>query len=117
MNPIMAKINNITLGADPELFLQKIDKSEVVSAIGLIGGTKDNPKPISEKGHSIQEDNVLVEFNIPPSFTKEEFVDNIKYCLDYIEELANIEKLTSCIIASHLMDQKYLKCEKALEFG
>ena len=32
------KIKNITLGTDPELFLQKDNK--IISAIGKIGGSK-----------------------------------------------------------------------------
>ena len=33
----------ITIGADPEVFV-KDDTGQVVSAIGIIGGTKEKPK-------------------------------------------------------------------------
>lgn len=108
-------INNVSLGADPELFLRNED--DIVSAIGLIGGSKDEPIPISEKGHFIQEDNVLVEYNIPPSMNKEEFVSNIKYCMDYISELATIHNLTISDVASHMMDPKYLNCKQSQQFS
>lgn len=108
-------INNVSLGADPELFLR--NEEDIVSAIGLIGGTKDEPLPISKNGHFIQEDNVLVEYNIPPSMNKEEFVSNIKYCMEYIGELATIHNLTISDVASHMMDPKYLNCDQAKQFS
>ena len=52
-----------TIGADPEGFL--VDKAGIpVSSIGKIGGTKANPLPVP--GGALQEDNVLIEFNIDP---------------------------------------------------
>jgi hypothetical protein len=57
-----------TIGADPEFFLRDTRTGTVVPAIGLIGGTKEKPVPIPGlgKGYAMQEDNVMVEFNIPP---------------------------------------------------
>ena len=37
-----------TIGCDPEFFLEKNGKP--FSAIGLIGGTKEAPKPLRKKG-------------------------------------------------------------------
>ena len=59
-----------TIGADPELLLLTATGLPK-SAIGLIGGTKQNPKPFGI-GH-VQEDNVMVEFNIPPANNRHEF--------------------------------------------
>ncbi len=61
----------ITIGSDPELFL--IDAGKIVSAIGKVGGSKKKPKPMGE-GFSIQEDNILVEFNTPPVKSKKDFI-------------------------------------------
>lgn len=57
-----------SIGADPELFLVDND-GKLKSAIGRIEGTKTEPKPIPflGKGFALQADNVLLEFNIPPS--------------------------------------------------
>ena len=81
----MKKYNNITLGCDPELFVKDFD-GNLVSAIDKFGGTKENPKPISDNGHCIQEDNVAVEFNIPPCIDKESFVREIDFVMDHLEE-------------------------------
>lgn len=58
------KMMKLTLGCDPEYFLAK-GNGEVISACGLIGGTKEKPKSIG-KGVMVQEDNVAVEFNTEP---------------------------------------------------
>lgn len=78
-------VKNITLGTDPEMFLVK--NGEIVSAIGKIGGSKSDPQPISDKGHFIQEDNVLIEYNIPPCATSDEFVYHNNFVKDYLGAL------------------------------
>jgi hypothetical protein len=77
-------LNNILRGADPELFLRDGDGNPVVS-IGLIGGSKDFPRDIGG-GYALQEDNVAVEFNIPPATNKSEFVNSIFFVLDHLEK-------------------------------
>lgn len=108
-------IKNISIGADPELFLEK--EGEIISAEGLIGGTKYEPLAISDKGHFIQEDNVMAEFNIPPCKTAEELVYNIEFVKDYLEVLANMKGATLNYSASATLDRKYLKTPQAKEFG
>ena len=81
------KIKNITLGTDPELFLQKDNK--IISAIGKIGGSKSEPQPISDKGHFIQEDNVAIEYNIPPCKTVEDWIYHHNFVKDYLEVLVS----------------------------
>lgn len=66
--------NTVLIGADPELFVAK--NGVIKSAIGLIGGSKDAPKP-TEFG-ALQEDNVLLEFNILPATSLAEFQHHIK---------------------------------------
>lgn len=58
-----------TIGADPELFLRDVGTGGVIPACGLIGGTKTDPLPLEglDEGFAVQEDNVMLEFNIPPS--------------------------------------------------
>ena len=81
------KIKNITLGTDPELFLQKDNK--IISAIGKIGGSKSEPQPISDNGHFIQEDNVAIEYNIPACKTIEDWVYHHNFVKDYLEVLVS----------------------------
>ena len=73
----------VLIGADPEFFLKQ--NGRFVSAVGLIGGSKDNPLPIDNLGNAIQEDNVSVEFNIQPSETYEGFRSVILKVLNHLK--------------------------------
>lgn len=66
------------LGSDPEVFLQN-SAGKHISVIGMIGADKWNPKQIPDMpaGFTLQEDNVALEFGIPPAATAEEFVKHI----------------------------------------
>ena len=79
----------ITLGSDPELFLRDIRTGGVVSAVGLIGGTKQAPIPMEgmPEGYAMQEDNVMVEFNVPPTSTTARFARSITSALDHINHV------------------------------
>lgn len=66
------------IGADVEVFA--VDKQgEFKSLCGLIGGTKEKPMQLGHlpKGFCVQEDNVSLEFNIPPCSNKTSFVNSI----------------------------------------
>jgi len=70
-----------TVGADPEVFLCDPKTGYPIPVCGLIGGTKAKPVPIpglSEKGYAMQEDNVMLEFNIPPAHNADEFCATIR---------------------------------------
>lgn len=75
---------NLQIGADPEIFLKK-KTGELVSAHGIVPGTKDNPYEVD--GGAIQLDGTAVEFNILPAFTAKEFADNIKTVMDQIRRM------------------------------
>ena len=74
-----------TIGCDPEFFLKLNNKH--VSAVGLIGGSKDFPRPLEKDGFAILEDNVSVEFNVAPAHNHEEFIQNIQYVMSNLKEL------------------------------
>lgn len=80
----MKPIINVLRGADPELFLRDVQGNPVTS-IGLIGHGKENPKSIGN-GFALQEDNVALEFNIPPAANKESFVASLNFAIGYIEQ-------------------------------
>jgi len=76
----MQKIpSDIAVGSDLELFLFDNEKEKIVPCVGILEGTKD--KPYQPKGYSngfaIQEDNVMVEFNIPPQTSADGFIKAI----------------------------------------
>lgn len=108
-------IKNVTLGADPEVFLER--DGQIISAEGLIGGTKYEPKLISDEGHSIQEDNIMAEFNIPPCDNAEDFVHHISYVKDYLDMVARTHGATLNFSASADVAPKYLRTPQAREFG
>lgn len=79
------RYQNVMVGADPEFFLYDPEREVYVSAIGKIGGTKENPRPIDNKGSFVQEDNVLGEMNIIPAKTSMEFVNNVDLVRKYLK--------------------------------
>lgn len=104
--------NPISIGTDPEVFIT--NNNQVVSAIGLIGGTKKKPYLVNEGG--LQEDNVLAEFNIDPCFNEDEFSDRIDKVLHQLEERIG-ENYSTLIKPSHIFDESIFLDEKALSFG
>lgn len=81
-----------SIGADPELFLEDAAGS-LVSAINKIGGSKAFPRPLKAlgEGYAVQEDNVAVEFNIPPAHSQEEFRQAILKTKEYL--LAEVSQM------------------------
>lgn len=76
------------IGADPEAFVG--NENGVRSIIGLIGGTKNAPRPLPcGPGFAVQEDNVALEYNIPASPSKELFVSNITTAMDFLGKVLN----------------------------
>lgn len=108
--------HNITLGADPEIFI--CNENEIVSAEGLTeGGSKHAPRPISDTGHAIQEDGIMFEYNIPPCSTKQEWIDNHNFCKDYLTILANANGYNLSNKVSDEINPIYLQTPQATTFG
>lgn len=108
-------MRHITLGSDPELFL--VQGTKFVSSIGLIGGSKEFPRSIREDGCAVQEDNVAVEFNIPPSDTVERFIEGIKFNLDYLVAHAKTMGMDIAIVPSAVFSDDELSSPAAQQFG
>ena len=79
-----------TLGTDPEFILT--NQGVPTSAIGVLP-RKKNKKQIN--GTYFYYDNVLAEFGLKPSETKEEFVENIRLALFNLKSLVNPLKITT----------------------
>ena len=106
--------NLIALGSDPELFL--LDEEGInVPSEHYFKGDKDSPVD-KGNGFFLLCDNVMVEFNTPPSYTKEEWVENHNTALALINaelpEYINID-----ISASTHFKKEYLKSKLARTFG
>lgn len=82
------KISNFKLGTDPELFIYSEKLCKFIPVCGMIGGTKEHPIQIdkNEPMFSLQEDNVAVEFTIPPVNTLSGWLNNINYMKNFINE-------------------------------
>ena len=106
-----------TVGADPELFLQNAN-NEYISSIGKFGGTKLMPRPLGKtKGMAVQEDNVAVEFNIPPQRTCKGFISSIQEALNLIQEEAKVLNLKLAIVPSAEFNNEQLDTPAARNFG
>ena len=105
----------VRIGSDPETFLQDAT-GKYISSVGLIGGSKDVPMPIGN-GCTVQEDNVTVEFNTPPTNNVDEFVNAINYNLDWISRRAGELGLSVVFNPSAVFDKEQLDTEAAQTFG
>lgn len=111
-------INGLTLGSDPEFFLFSEDLNKYIPVCGLIGGTKEEPLPISDRGHFIQEDNVAVEFCIPPCKSREEWLEHINFVKNHFnDKLLPPLGLVPKYVASALFDIDDLLSPQASHFG
>jgi hypothetical protein len=76
----------LLLGCDPELFLLDA-QGNFTASCGKIGGTKTHPMalPLGD-GFAVQEDNVAMEFNVPPAADVQEFVSNIRRTMNFLAQ-------------------------------
>jgi hypothetical protein len=107
-----------SIGSDMEVFAKK-SSGEYMALCGLIGGSKETPRqlPHLPLGFMVQEDNVALEFNIPPVTSASSFIE-------YMERMKNesstiITKLGFEMSneSSALFDKGQLVHPKALTFG
>lgn len=96
-------MSDILVGADPEVFLR--DGSGIISAIGVLPGTKDSPFPTSCGG--VQVDNVLGEFNITPAHNEDTFVNNVMRTMMELQSMLP-EGMYFEVRASHEYSLDYL---------
>lgn len=108
------KLENVTIGSDLEIFLKNKNTGELASAVGIIGGTKDDPKFIGNLCY-VQEDNILAEANIPPVTSFENFYKYIEYIKTYI--LENHPEYDLHYVSSENVQSSLLLNEQARTFG
>ena len=112
--------NSVALGSDPELLCDKtVNGSNIVfPVIGLIGGTKENPRFIDDSGfRGFQEDNVALEYTTHPTVSKAEFVaEQTSMYLKAVEEAEKV-KLTIHSTTSASYNPNVLLSHAAKTFG
>lgn len=115
------RIINITIGADPELFIINEKTKKVVSSIGLIPGVKGKPYVGDDMptGFGLETDNIVAEFNIPPVNSEEGFINNIEYMKKYIDKFVKEKnpELGILCAASKVVDSDQLNSPEAKLFG
>lgn len=104
------------LGSDPEVFLVN-KQGQFKSSIGLIKADKWNPFQIPElpKGYTLQEDNVLLEFGIPPAKDADEFVAHIDTVLK--AGLSKLPGLSYSNLSCTIMPETEMDNPMAFIFG
>ncbi len=110
-------ITEVVLGSDPEVFVYDTKTNKIVISLDKIGGTKKFPKPLGKDGFFVQEDNVLAEFNIPISKTREAFVANIEDGIKLVGA-GMPDGLIPLIKSSHRFEMaEFNEDERAFEMG
>lgn len=110
----------ITIGADPEFFITTND-GKILPIIGLLGGTKDEPIKVdgSREGFAVQEDNVMAEYNIPPTTDAYTFAAYVQEGRNHAMRAIRtrrkgVDVSTQC---SHELPHKLLQHPQAQTFG
>lgn len=109
-------MSKITLGSDPELFLVSRGTKKFVSAVGKCKGTKEEPFEF-DKGFKIHNDNVAIEFNIPPARSVEQWVEYHHKALQYCRNLAIENDCNLKVVADAEFPESELQTPEAKEFG
>ena len=107
-----------TIGTDTELFAVS-PNGKHISLCGLIGGSKEEPKQILglPDGFCVQEDNVSVEFNIPPCNTSSTFIACVSTVVNEVSKILEKNNLLISEKASVSFDADQLLHPNALIFG
>lgn len=106
----------IRCGADPEVFLQN-GAGKHISSIGYIMADKWNPLQIPDmpKGFTLQEDNVSLEYGIPPANSADEFISHIKLVMEKSKEW--LPDLTFSKLSCTIFDEDQMQHPLAHVFG
>lgn len=119
--PSRRALENILIGTDPECFVFNTKTNKVKSAVKLIPGTKEDPYRVRElgSGFALQTDNILAEFNVPPTQSCETFINNINSMKEYIRKFVKgvDENLDILCAASQNVPKTELRSKQAKLFG
>ena len=104
------------LGADPEVFMTNMN-GQLISVIGKIMGTKWEPDQIPDlpKGFTLQQDNVALEFGIPPASSADEYVMHIKSVKD--KGLEVLKGLSYSPLSCAIFPEEEMQSPQAHMFG
>lgn len=111
-------MNFHTIGTDTELFARD-NNGKHIALCGKIGGSKEKPLQLADLAHgfAVQEDNVAVEFNIPPCSTAKNFTDSIGIMIHRVSGILANMGLTLANEVAVSFDKSELTHPTALMFG
>ncbi len=111
-------IEELLVGSDVEFFVQDKKTGEVVSAEGLVKGTKEMPYNFDPKNEFFctSLDNVAYEGNIPPAKNVKQFLSHMRKLREYMD--SSIPKtLKTLAKGSARLDWKFLQTDIAKMYG
>lgn len=108
-------LSTVRMGSDAEVFC--VDATgRFFPVCGLIKGTKDNPRKLTDDGIAVQEDNVMLEFNTAVSSNRKEWVENIRKA--YRLAAAELPPgFTTAAVPSAHFETAFLQTPQAQMFG
>lgn len=109
----MIKLDKI--GSDPEFFIVDREDSPV-GAFLFFEGTKHNPQDVGN-GFAILKDNLLVEGNIPPASTRQEFIDNMEMLKALINSVLKPQKARIMSLDVMKYHEMWINTPDGLDFG
>jgi len=111
----MKNLKFITIGSDPEFFIQD-EVGTPISSIIIAEGTKKSPKYIGD-GFYVLRDNLALEGNVPIATNREDFINNIKHLKNYFN-LKLEEYGCRLLLVGEVEFEEYIAhSEEGLEFG
>jgi hypothetical protein len=110
-------MRKFTIGCDPELFIKF--NGNFIASCGMVGGTKEEPLQLEglPEGYTIQEDNVAVEFGIPPAKTRHDFTQHISTIMQYLNDSFANRGVEVAVDASAIFPEEALIDPRAWVFG
>lgn len=106
--------SKVLLGADPEIFVSN-KAGKLVSAHGLIHGTKANPLKVARG--AVQVDGMALEFNIDAADSEEAWLTNLNGVMDILASMVPGYKLECIPVATFGFDYIKAQPEAAKELG
>ena len=102
-----------SIGADPEFFVKRGD--EFLPSTMFLVGTKEEPEDMGN-GFSLLKDNLSLEGNIPASFSRSQFINNIKF-LKMLIDTATPDDVEIVYTDEAKFKRKYLFSPDGMLFG
>lgn len=109
---------SITVGCDPEIFIKEKDTGAPIPICGLLGGTKEAPVDVG--GYGVQEDNVMAEYNTPPSSDPMRFANHVRNGRDAVKNVLSSrfpDRFEFDLAPSRLFSHQLLAVPQAAVFG